>query len=313
MYAYELVRSIFARYVAQNQNFDLDQLLKDGACQYENTFSLTHLAIKKSKIMNGVSHLHTLKLALQYPHASPISVTNGVHVPTWDMVGDDDIHLAHDRNKKKLLDHIKKVTGQDWSPDMLLVTWSRRIVQYKRPLALFENVIRLRKILSEGGARIIIAGIPHPQDAWANDALKHILAFVSNELKGLVVYLPEYNPDVSRMLVGGSDIWLNTPIVGLEACGTSGMKAALNGVLNVSTRDGWMAEATLEEIGWPLDDTTISSDIYLTLLTEVIPLWKAVLSGNTKDWWCMMETARSLIQQSFSAKRMVEDYARIWS
>jgi starch phosphorylase len=213
-----------------------------------------------------------------------------------------------------MLSYIAQKSGIVWEPQTLTICWSRRLIQYKRPLALFADIERLKKILTSSPVpvRVIIAGVPHPQDAWANDALHQILLLCSNQLNGLMTYLPEYNPDVSRILVAGADVWLNTPVVGLEACGTSGMKASLNGSLTLSTGDGWMAEVDMRTIGWELGDSSVSSDIYQLLEDQIIPLWSQYIAGTSTVWVDMMKRSRLLIQSQFSATRMVEEYRKIW-
>lgn len=315
MYANTLMRQMFAKYAFDNNSFQLEQFVAEGACQYRDTFSLTHFAIKKSHVMNGVSKLHTTKLSTQYPAAHPISVTNGIHIPSWDsLTSDQELEVQRRETKKRMLSYIAQKSGIVWEPQTLTVCWSRRLIQYKRPLALFADTERLKKILTTSAVpvRIIIAGVPHPQDAWANDALHQILLMTSNQLSGLMTYLPEYNPDVSRILVAGADVWLNTPVVGLEACGTSGMKASLNGGLTLSTSDGWMAEIDMKRIGWELGDGSLSEDIYTRLENDIVPLWSQYVSGSSSVWVEMMKRSRMLIQSQFSATRMVEEYRKIW-
>lgn len=316
MYANSLIRQMFAKYAYENKTFQLEQLIADGACQYKDTFSLTHFAIKKSRMMNGVSRLHTAKLSTQYPTAHPISVTNGIHIPTWDsLTSVEELQLQRRETKKRMLSYIAQKSGIVWEPQTLTICWSRRLIQYKRPLALFADIDRLKKILTSSAVpvRVIIAGVPHPQDAWANDALHQILLLSSNQLNGLMTYLPEYNPDVSRILVAGADVWLNTPVVGLEACGTSGMKASLNGSLALSTCDGWMAEVDIPSIGWELGDSSVSDDIYRQLENQIIPLWSQYMAGSSTVWTDMMKRSRLLIQSQFSATRMVEEYKKVWA
>ena len=315
MYANSQIRQMFAKYAYENKSFHLEHFIAEGACQYKDTFSLTHFAIKKSRVMNGVSRLHTAKLSTQYPSAHPVSVTNGIHIPSWDsLTSVEELTTQRRETKKRMLSYIAQKSGIVWEPQTLTICWSRRLIQYKRPLALFADIERLKKILtmSPVPVRIIIAGVPHPQDAWANDALHQILLLSSNQLNGLMSYLPEYNPDVSRVLVAGADVWLNTPVVGLEACGTSGMKASLTGSLTLSTSDGWMAEVDMNSIGWELGDNSVSSDIYQLLEDQIIPLWSQYVAGTSSVWADMMKRSRLLIQSQFSATRMVEEYRNIW-
>ncbi|MEI6327411.1 MAG: alpha-glucan family phosphorylase [Candidatus Roizmanbacteria bacterium] len=316
MYSADHMRKAFAKYQAQNPNFNMQEFLERGSCQYENTFSMMYYAIRVCQKMNGVSALHTRKLKQQHPGIPIQSVTNGIHVPTWDMLGqsaDSDIVAAHAARKKELLTLIKEKSGVEWSPDVLLLGWGRRFVQYKRPMALFEDAVRLINILKSTTVpmRIVLSGIPHPADQWANETLSKLLSQISDTYKDLAVYIPGYNPEIAKRMTSGCDVWMNTPTVGLEACGTSGMKASLNGTLAFSTPDGWMAEVDMKSIGWEIEDMHVSDSIYATLEQQIVPEWTAYKNGSSKVWQDKMVASRKMIIDHYSAKRMMVDYDQL--
>jgi phosphomannomutase len=123
-------------------------------------------------------------------------------------------------------------------------------------------------------------------------------------LKGFLTFIPHYNIEVAEKMVAGCDVWLNTPIVGREACGTSGMKAALNGTLNLSTNDGWIAEVPLADFGWLIDDQNISKSILDTIEQRILPIY------DSSDWQVKMQNSRDFILKNFSTTRMLNDYIK---
>lgn len=327
MYEQRLIQSMFERYFAEARKCTLQELFALGTCQYPDVFSLTNMAIKISKRMNGVSMLHTRKLEEAFPNSHPIAITNGIHVPTWfrshannslpSVLTPRDLRHIHDENKKNLLLYLQHMTGTNWDPHCLVLGWARRIIQYKRPLALFADVARLQNILSQSAVpvRVIFSGVPHPKDAWANDALRIILSLLAEKFRNQIVYIPNYNPQIAQMVVAGCDVWLNTPQVGLEACGTSGMKAALNGVLQLSTSDGWMAEIDMKKIGWELADDNVSNSMYEALEQQIVPAYSTYLTHHDRFGWLhKMADAHMLIRTRFSTRRMVQEYSEhLWT
>jgi starch phosphorylase len=174
-------------------------------------------------------------------------------------------------------------------------------------LALFEDVHRLKSLLENSSrpVRVIVSGKLHPSDSEGAAVAEHIMALCETELKDLVVFLPQYDMTVAKLLVSGTDVWLNTPIVGFEACGTSGMKAALNSSLPVSTKDGWVAEVDLFKKGWAIENDPINKNLLDTLEQKVVPTF----FENREDWKEMMRASREMILKDFSAKRMLQDYS----
>ena len=325
MYQADLVREMFEHYLNQTQSRTMNAFLSLGKCAIDGVFSLTAMATKVAVRMNGVSKLHTEKLKEIYTTVDVKSITNGIHVPTWlrshehlgleEALEEDDLQMLHKDNKNGLFLYIEHATGVKWDPNTLIVGWGRRFIQYKRPLAMFGDVVRLWKILSTSTVPvgIVMTGIPHPKDPWANSALDILLSSLLEKFQNKIVYLPNYSLQVAKILIPGCDVWVNTPIVGLEACGTSGMKAALNGALQLSTKDGWLAEIDMKPIGWELDNQNISTSFYETLEQKIIPMYQKSMEDkdNTSEWKKMMYAAHVLIQNQFSTRRMVREYQEI--
>jgi starch phosphorylase len=140
--------------------------------------------------------------------------------------------------------------------------------------------------------------------------VEHIVHIAQSErFEEHIAYLPDYKMETAEVLVQGSDVWLNTPVEGLEACGTSGMKAGLNGVLQCSTNDGWVWEVDWKDVGWLLDDQNISESIYKTLQNEIVPLFaKRDDRGMPIQWLNRMIKTAQIIRNQFSSKRMLEEY-----
>lgn len=316
----------------------------------ENALSMTQLCVSLSHKTFGVSRVHgqVSKNLLSNPAIE--SITNGVHhlrwccpemqslfdryAPGWKSnpelltencrdIPDEEIWNAHMVAKKRLIDAVNATNPHEkFTEDWLTIASARRVVAYKRPELLYQNLERLRKI-GCGKIQIIHAGNAHPGDAFAMDVIRRMIER-SKELQGCIriAYLPNYNPDLARMLVSGADVWLNTPTRLHEASGTSGMKACLNGVVNLSTLDGWWIEGYERdaESGWrigPLasmlnaDDTRAidAEDLYTVLQYEVIPEFR--FPGRNR-WIRRMKRAIGLLGH-FNSHRCVRQYLdRAW-
>jgi starch phosphorylase len=211
-------------------------------------------------------------------------------------------------------------------PRTLTIGFARRFATYKRADLLFRDVNRLRAILKnpDRPVQIIFAGKAHPADKPGQELIRHIWDMSRNtDLRGHIVFVENYNMRVARMLVQGVDVWLNTPRRPHEASGTSGMKAAVNGALNLSIADGWWCEAATGDNGWtigntqPLDnpdrqDYEDSRSLYELLETQVAPLfYKTDSTGLPVEWTQMMKASIATITPRFSAARMVRDYAEL--
>jgi glucan phosphorylase len=302
----EMVSALLTGY-AQDIQVPLEQLLSLGIIAETSIFSLTSLALRMASKVNAVSSLHAEKAKTIWPNHPMITITNGIHIPTWD-ASNTNMTLAesHRENKKKLLTFIAEKTGQNWKEETLLLGWARRMVAYKRPLALFEDIERFCEIAQKPGQQVhvVLAGQAHESDIEGAKTLATVQELITTKLNGTVVYLPNYTMSLAKLLVSGTDVWLNTPVIGFEACGTSGMKACLNASLPATTDDGWVHEANLFRIGWTLDSDHITSSILDALEKDIIPLYY-----EKKEFWVQnMQYSRELILNEFSATKMLHKY-----
>lgn len=315
----DLVSALLARY-AERISVPVSDLIKLGLVQESSIFSMTMLAFRMSAIINSVSRLHAKKAKEIWTDHPMATVTNGIHVPTWDRLATADISApgamwhAHQERKRALLARVAVETGRQWGQDELLVGWARRMVRYKRPLAVLEDVRRFAALARDARRpiRIVFAGNPHPSDEDGLALKKELKHLVDGELRDVAALLPMYDLGISPDLVSGCDIWLNTPVVGFEACGTSGMKAALNGVLPCSTRDGWVAEAELFGVGWALHDDRVSGDALDVLERLITPLYyERGVDGVPTEWETHMRNARDMALHQFSATSMLKGYVEM--
>lgn len=316
----------------------------------EDALSMTKLAMNLSHKTFGVSRVHGLVSQRLLNNNAIDYITNGIHhirwcsqemqevfdrrAPGWRAdpslltehardITDEELWKAHMGAKKSLIALVNQShPAEPFEEDWLTIASARRVVAYKRPELLYENLERLRKI-GCGKLQIVHAGNAHPGDQFAMDVIRRMIER-SKELRGCVriAYLPNYNPDLACMLVSGADVWLNTPTRLHEASGTSGMKAALNGVPNLSTLDGWWIEGYEHdpESGWrigPLastlgaDDTRAidAEDLYTVLQYEVLPEYR--FPGRAR-WLRRMKRAIGLLGQ-FNSHRCVQEYlAKAW-
>lgn len=327
VYSNDLVAANLAKY-AEELAVPVDRLVNLGLVQESSLFSMTMLSLRLAGKINAVSQLHAAKAGEIWKDHPMEGITNGIHLGTWDRLSD--IQTSHLVNKRHLLEKIKSVTGHDWPEDCLLLGWARRFVGYKRPLSIFFDPVWLADICSRPNrpVRIIISGNVQEEDEEGEKLLaelKNLLNFrqsdfrqpdnqtirqnspavrQSDSLNRIAAYLSNYGMELAQLLTAGCDVWLNTPIVGFEACGTSGMKAALNGVLPISTKDGWMAEIDPLGIGWLLDSDKVSDSLYRTLENQVIPLY----FDHRQEWLKNMVSARRLILENFTTTRVLKEY-----
>jgi glycogen phosphorylase/synthase len=261
----------------------------------------------------------------------------------WEKVKTIDnaeIWQAHQSQKDKLLKIVKKLLVEQYTlrneskklinsslqcltSNTLLLGLSRRFTAYKRNDLFLRDRERLSKLLTDEQTPVVIlmAGKAHPDDTGGRELIHEIIETLRLDIfNGHIVFIEEYNISLAELLVQGVDVWLNTPILGREACGTSGMKAGINGGINFSTKDGWWEEAYNENIGWQVESfPTITeadkrNDIesrYLleTLETQIVPLYyKTNRSGFNPEWVDKMKASIALVACQYNTSRMVEDY-----
>ncbi len=281
--------------------------------------------------INGVSKRHQELLNTIYKDRKIEAVTNGVNSVYWSalefkklfdsyspgwrgnacllkkakLIPLEDIWLAHQKAKRKLLEYIIEKTAISWSLDIFTFCFARRFTDYKQPLLLFTDIERLISILEAGGgAQIIFAGKAHLRDLSGQDAIKKIYQIKKKYQKLKIIFLENYNLELAQLLVAGVDLWVNVPIPPLEASGTSGMKAAHNGVPQLSTLDGWWLEGYKKnKTGWAMSS---ADDLYETLKNEILPMYYQA----PEKWRIIMQNSISINASYFNSDRVVAEYIR---
>jgi len=311
-------------------------------------FNMTFLGMELSRYRNGVAKKHGQISQKMFPQYEVDSITNGIHLPFWVSqpfqrifdkkwpnwkakpsilqnaieLDDLDIFDAHIENKFNLISYQK---GHSWNlldEELITIGFARRFATYKRATLIFHDIERLGKICQDK-IQFIFAGKAHPKDTMGKDYIKKIhekSEYLYDNYGVKIVMMENYNMDLAHMMVSGCDVWLNTPNRYREASGTSGMKAALNGVLNFSVQDGWWLEGFRMNsmAGWAIgpndsnpDDPGVSNSweidsnaLYETLENEIIPTYL-----NHDEWLFKSKNAISLAAY-FNTNRMMQDYAK---
>ncbi len=309
----------------------------------KDRLNMTLLALNLSRYINGVAKKHGEVSKNMFPGYEISAITNGVHSYTWTCesfktvydeylpswaieheiyvrvgrIPDEVFWNAHQAAKKRLCEHIKNVSGMDFSPDILTIGFARRATTYKRADLLFRDVERLKSVGSDK-IQLVYAGKAHPEDEPGKQLIKNIYEY-KKQLKDKIkiVYLKNYDMATALTIISGVDVWLNTPLRPLEASGTSGMKAAHNGVLNFSVLDGWWIEGHIEEFtGWAIGpapdelnpqnyaDARDSDDLYHKLEHNIIPAYYS----DRPAWIRMMQNAIGKNAYYFNSHRMMRRY-----
>jgi alpha-glucan phosphorylase-like protein len=313
LFSNDLVALLLSKY-SEEIGIPVKTLVDLGLVQQSSMYSMTILAMRSAGKINAVSKLHATKAKEIWTDHPMGSVTNGIHLPTWDKVGDGEMWVTHRENKRKLLEIIAERTGTVWEDNALLLGWARRMASYKRPLALVERLKQFGEMArnTERPVHVVFAGLSHPADTDGQELLEELQYRLVSDLKGVAVYLPHYNLELSSLMTAGCDMWINTPVVGFEACGTSGMKAALNGVLPMSTRDGWVAEVEMFGVGWALPDADLTDQMLDALQTQILPMYyDRNDQGVPEAWLKLMNNARALIKNEFSMSRALKQYLEL--
>jgi starch phosphorylase len=309
----------------------------------KDSLNMTRLGFNLSEFINGVAKKHSEVSQNMFPGYEISSITNGVHTFTWTCdnfkrlydqylpgwanepelfvrvgrIPDDEIWNAHIEAKKTLLDYVRATTGVDMSPDILTIGFARRATAYKRADLIFSDIDRLERI-GRGKLQIIYAGKAHPKDELGKKLIEKIFCIKENfKDKITMSYLKNYDMKIALKMVSGVDIWLNTPLRPREASGTSGMKAAHNGVINFSVLDGWWIEGHIEGYtGWSIGpgatettlidnlDTRDADDLYSKLENIIIPLYYS----ERHTWVRMMQNAIGKNAYYFNSHRMMRRY-----
>ena len=307
--------------------------------------NLTHLGLNLCHFVNGVAKRHAEVSRRLFAKFHIDEITNGVHAATWTapafhelfdrhMPGweEDNFSLryalnippsqlweAHATTKRRLLDHIRATTGVTLEPETLTLGIARRMTPYKRADLLLQDVGRLKAIAAKvGRLQIVFGGKAHPNDSGGKEIIQHILRLRDSLLPEVaIVYLENYDMELAKVLIAGVDIWVNTPLPPMEASGTSGMKAALNGVPSFSILDGWWLEGCIEGVtGWAIGSGTVNPDadgrrsdedaaaMYDKLEQVVAPLYY----GDRARFLEVMRHAIALNGSFFNTQRMMQQY-----
>jgi glycogen phosphorylase len=315
-------------------------LLEGCGGVYEGMLNMTHLALHLTRFVNGVAMRHRDVSRGMFPDYPINSITNGVHATTWTGPAfaalfdrripewrRDNLYLryavgiplqeirdAHAESKAALIEEVFNRTGVTLDPAVMTIGFARRATPYKRADLIFSDVERLATIARKvGKLQIIFGGKAHPHDGGGKELIRRIFA-ADERLRGLVevVYLENYEMALAAKMVAGVDLWLNNPMKPLEASGTSGMKAAINGVPSFSVLDGWWVEGHVEGVtGWSIggpdaetDPSADALDLYIKLERVILPLFYGLPFAYAE----VMRSAISLNGSFFNTQRMVRQY-----
>jgi starch phosphorylase len=329
---YQLVKNILG------ETFPADTLRMLAG---DDALNMTLLALNMSHYVNGVAKRHGEISREMFPTYTIDSITNGVHSYTWTCdsfrdlyekhipgwradplslryclsIAKEKVWEAHAEAKKYLIFYINETTGAGLDYEALTIGFARRATSYKRADLIFADPEKLRQISKNAGKlQFVFAGKAHPKDMEGKELIKRIIA-ISRQMGADVpiIYLPDYDMDMARMLVSGVDLWLNTPRKPMEASGTSGMKAAHNGVPSFSVLDGWWLEGHIEGItGWSVgttasfsnEDNAEAAELYAKLEHVIVPMYY-----NNRDRWIdVMRHSIAVNASFFNTHRMVQQY-----
>ena len=307
--------------------------------QGENNLNMTYLALNLSHYVNGVAKRHGDISRLMFAEYTIDAITNGVHAATWVSepfqrlydryipgwkqdnfsfryalsIPKQEIWNAHTETKKQLIEYVNRETNMGMGVDVLTIGYARRAATYKRADLLFTDIGRLKSISSKAGPfQVIYAGKAHPQDQGGKEVIKRIFQAKEALKKNIkIAYLENYDMEVGKMMTSGVDVWLNTPQPPLEASGTSGMKAAFNGVPSLSILDGWWIEGCIEgKTGWSIgekgsaDAPNDAASLYSKLEEVIVPMF---YHGRDRFIDVMLHGI-ALNGSFFNTQRMMQQY-----
>ena len=337
-FEWSLVRDVIGELLPDDAQ---DLVRNAGDSEEARRCSMSHLAVALSTSVNAVSNLNAQVASTMFGSTHIAPITNGVHHITWtspQMTGLFDVHLpgwkedpsqlgyagslpddalleARQANRRMLRELVRVSTGVELEENRLTIGFARRFATYKRANLVFSDLERLRAI---GADRIqfVFSGKAHPKDEGGKQLIRDIFASageVANDIP--VAFIENYDMDTGLAMTSGVDIWLNNPIRPLEASGTSGMKAAMNGVPNCSILDGWWPEGCEHGVnGWAIgeaeddrDDARDAENIYNVLEHEVLPLW-----DEGPQRWAKLMRASIATSARFTGARMIADYVHFY-
>ena len=310
----------------------------------DGELNLTYLALEASHYVNGVAKRHREISKRMFTGYDIDSITNGVHAATWacpeiqllfdqhipdwrrDNAGlryamsipRDQIWQAHNQAKRRLLEYVNKVCNAGMDMNIFTLGFARRATQYKRTTLIFHDIQRLKEITTHSGPiQLIFSGKAHPKDEAGKHLIQEVFqmqAQLNDNIK--IAYIPDYDMEIGQLMTAGSDCWLNTPLPPMEASGTSGMKAAINGVPSLSVLDGWWIEGCIEGVtGWAIGDTEqprdqhhaeekSAQDLYEKIEKHIMPLYYL----QRDNYISVMQHAIALNASFFNTERMLNQY-----
>jgi len=318
------------------------ELLGAAHCVDDGTLNMTHLALRLARFVNGVAMKHREVSQGMFPNFPIDAITNGVHAATWASpafqklfdrrvpewridnyylryavgIPLSEIRSAHAEAKQAMIDVLVSRGYPRLDPKVFTIGFARRATPYKRADLMFTNAERLADIAqSVGPIQVVFGGKAHPNDSGGKELIRRIHeAAASLADRITIVYVENYEMEIAGTIVAGVDLWLNNPMKPLEASGTSGMKAALNGVPSLSVLDGWWIEGHVEGVtGWSIGDSELEGDqskdaneIYIKLERVILPLYYGLPFAYAE----VMRSAIGLNGSFFNTQRMVGQYVR---
>lgn len=333
-FSYDLVKEV----LGDTMPVDLLQMLAG-----QDRLNMTLLALNMSAYVNGVAKRHGQISQEMFPGYTIDSITNGIHSVTWTApsfqelydrhmpgwrtdpfslryavgIPNNEIQAAHVVAKGRLLEEVTRRTQTSFDPAVLTIGFARRATLYKRADLVFMDIDRLLELTKQvGGLQFIFSGKAHPKDGPGKAMIRRVVS-IAKQLHPHIrlVYLDNYDLALAQLLTAGVDLWLNTPQRPLEASGTSGMKAAHNGVPSLSILDGWWIEGHIEGVtGWSIgpgpaepgvDTSHEARELYDKLQTTIMPLYYR----SHERWLDVMRQAITFNASFFNTQRMVQQYA----
>ncbi len=322
---------------AGNKSRPLDMIMRLGAnlgLSYEQMkyigafddsdaqFGSTVAALRVSKISNAVAMRHqstSHNLWKNVARSCPITyIDNGVDIEFWqdeeirrayNMFSYRDLLEAHRANKLRLIEEIKRRNGVTFDPNSIIIGFARRVIAYKRADLIFTNIERFERLISKYNLQIVFSGKTHPKYNVSKEILKKLFN-MSKRYPNNVVFLQDYDVTVAKFMTRGCDVWLGNPEIPLEACSTSGMKAAANGVVNLSTADGWWYRSCRYGVnGWTFGDSH-RSDLYIDAERLYNAIERKVMPAfaDQRAWAHMMLASIYTANEECSTERMCRDY-----
>lgn len=330
---------------------DVEKALKHHPCMQvkdlilqDSTLNMTYLALTLSHYVNGVAKKHGEVSSHMYAPYRIDSITNGVHVATWTSepfrdlfdkyipgwrednfnlryalsIPGSEIWEAHTQAKRELIHYVNRETNKGMDTDVLTLGFARRAATYKRADLLLSDIERLKEVYSKAGPfQIVYAGKAHPRDQQGKELIQRIFQSINalnSDVK--IAYLENYDIQIGKLMTSGVDVWVNTPMPPMEASGTSGMKAALNGVPSFSILDGWWIEGCIEGVtGWSIghdgrdieaqrDTAQDAIALFDKLQNTIIPLYY----NQPEQFRCIMSHCIALNGSFFNTQRMMQQY-----